>query len=180
VYEGTVHRLNSRTPPSKRQHKLGGEGGAALVLTMLMLPVLLLLLSGLIAIAQLFTVRAHLHAVADMAALAAVQELDLERLADGEVILDEAAARARALEAVQSNVVPGGGAVLISSIEVSVYNPTGRKRPVDKISGEKLRWPTVCVSIEAAARVSWLLAVPGLPKTVTIRVHTDAAVVRKP
>jgi len=160
--------------------RLKGEGGAALVLTLLMLPVLLLLLSGLIAIAQLFTVRAHLHAVADLAALAAVQELDLERLAEGEVFLDEAAARARALEAVRNNVEPGGGSVLLSSIEVAIYNPTGIKRPVDKVSGEKLRWPTVCVRIEASTRIPWLLAVPGLPRAVTLRVHTDAAVVRKP
>lgn len=68
-----------------------GEKGSITVMVALFLPVAMLLLSLLILEGEIFLVKAKLQNTADMAALAAVQELDMDKLIDGEIVIREEA-----------------------------------------------------------------------------------------
>jgi len=157
--------------------KSASERGAALVITVLLLPVILLSLALVADVGLLLLARQRAQGAADIAALAASQEVQLPLLARGEVALDEASARARAAEYVTLNLTaafPGMHLARDAIVEVHVYNPTPGQPERDRVTGREILHPTVCVVIEFRVPM-WFLRVSG--GGVWIQVHADASVV---
>jgi Flp pilus assembly protein TadG len=155
----------------------GQERGAALVMTILLLPVILLSLGLVVDVGLVFVARQRAQGAADMAALAACQELDLQSLAAGELVLDVGRARAYAAAYAMNNLAasfPGMELEEDAMVGVWVYNPTPQAPDRDRITGRELIHPTVCVVIELRVPLR-LLRVSGAG--VWIRVHADASVV---
>jgi uncharacterized membrane protein len=131
-----------------------GERGATSVMVVLFLPVLLLCLYATCGVGATLLGRARAQAAADLAALAAAQNVDLERLAQGERRLDpesamrDAAAWARAnLDAARRLFAAGVAPV----ITVDVYNPLPGEPMRHRRSGRELTDPTVAVTVRLRA-----------------------------
>ncbi|MDQ7793022.1 MAG: pilus assembly protein TadG-related protein [bacterium] len=153
------------------------EGGAALVITILMLPVLLLSLALVADAGMLMLARQLAHTAADMAALAACQELDPDRLDRGELVLDPARARAVARNYAMDNLrsaFPGIDLTEDVVVTVGVHNPNPSAPGRDQVTGRELLHPTVCVTIDVAVPLR-LFPVPG--GRVWVWAHADASVV---
>jgi Flp pilus assembly protein TadG len=122
--------------------------------------------------------RAVAQSAADLAALAGVQELDLDLLARGERRLMTGPAVARARDVALRNVIAAGGALGPSSagVDVRVFNvPVGEVFPHPG-DGRPMRDPTVCVTVTLRPRLPVLALFRG-PDTVTA--HADASVLEK-
>jgi uncharacterized membrane protein len=146
-------------------------------MTVLLLPVILLSLALVADVGLLLLARQRAHGAADMAALAACQEVELALLARGELALDQASARARAVEYASMNLTaafPGMDLARDAIVEVHVHNPTPGQPDRDRFTGREIIYPTVCVVIELRVPM-WFLRVSG--GGVRIRVHADASVV---
>ncbi|HSW10544.1 MAG TPA: pilus assembly protein TadG-related protein [Bacillota bacterium] len=156
--------------------KPGEERGGALVMTVLLLPVLLLSLALVVDAGLVLLARQRAQGAADMAALAACQELDLESLARGELVLDESRARAAASDYAISNLAasfPGMDLPREAVVVVQVHNPTPQAPERDRVTGRKIVHPTVCVVIEVRVPLR-LMRVSG--GGIWVRVHADASV----
>lgn len=157
-----------------------GQRGGVATLVVLFLPCLLAGAALVIDGGVLLVSRAQVAAAADMGALAGVQDLDFERLAEGTVYILPGQAIADAEAWVAANLE---GLAFIERdslvLTVTVCNPEtgegggGLRCPV---TGRALSSPTVCVVVRAAVRL------PFLPRAVpvTVRVHADASVVGRP
>lgn len=123
------------------------ERGGVLPLFALFLPLAVLLLTLAADGAGLLAARGTAYAVADLAALAGAQELDLDRLARGErYILPSPAvlqARAVALRNLAENGLPTGNA----RVEAVVINASARSPRPHPWTGRLLTDPTVAVGI---------------------------------
>lgn len=153
------------------------EDGSATVLTILLLPVMILSLALVADVGQVLLARHQVQAAADLAALAACQELDPDRLRHGELVLVPDRARATARDYALGNLeraFPGADLSQHAVITVAVHNPTPWAPGRDLVTGRELVHPTVCLLIDFAVPLR-LLRVPG--GRVWIRVHADASVV---
>jgi len=152
------------------------QRGAALPLTLLSLPLLILLLALAADAGALFAARGLAHASADLAALAGVQELDLERLAAGERFIMPGAAAAWARQVALANLegniprLPGAGAA--PRVEVLVVNASPASPRQHPWTGRPLYDPTVAVRV--AVPVPLAFSGPGRSLWVTAR--ADASV----
>ncbi len=100
------------------------RAGAAMTLVVLFLPCLLVASALVLDAGALLLARACLAAAADMGALAGVQGLDYERLAEGDIVIKEAEAAADAEAWVRDNLA--GRAFLEAGsvvVAVEVLNP---------------------------------------------------------
>ncbi len=157
----------------KRRH----EEGAVLVTAVLMLPVMLLALALVADAGWLLLARQLASNAADMAALAAVQELDEELLRQGQLALDGSRARAMAIEYARHNLqaaLPGLDLQSEVAVSVEVHQPSPSVSPRCRVTGRELEHPTVCVSLELTLPLR-LLPVPG--GRVRVKAHADASVV---
>lgn len=154
-----------------------GESGAVAALVALFLPSLLAALGLVADLGALLVARAELSAAADLGALAAVQDLDLELLAEGELFLEAESARRDAEAWVRANL---SAATFIDpdsiEVEVTTLNTAGWRAPACPVTGRTVEWPTVCVLVTARARLPFAL---GL-SSVRMVVHADASVVGRP
>lgn len=148
--------------------------GGVLVLVVAFVPVLAAVLSLVLETGRLFVVARWVQAAADLGALAGAQEVDLERLADGERWLDEARARAEALSVTGANLRDLGARAMGTRVQVYVVNVTGG-RAVHPRTGRSIRDPTVSVWVEAEVpvRMAWWV------RTVRVSAHADASVVER-
>ncbi|NPV70825.1 MAG: hypothetical protein HPY55_09310 [Firmicutes bacterium] len=156
-----------------------GERGSVSATLALTFPVLLVAVSLVTDAGVAVWARAVAQASADLAALAAVQEIDLDRLARGERSLVEGAAVARARAVAIDNLnraVAGLGPIFEVSVDVCVYNPESGGTVVHQRDGRRLRDPTVCVTTGLQATVPSLAA--GW-RRIAVSAHADASVVEK-
>lgn len=125
------------------------QTGGVLAFFALALPLYVLAL-GLVADAgYLFASRTLASAVADAAALAGVQELDLVRLARGERYLIPAAAEAAARAVAEANLDAGFPlAAHPHRVNVAVINASPGKPSIHPVTGRLLRDPTVFVEVK--------------------------------
>lgn len=162
--------------PGRREGR-PSERGAAAVLVVLFLPCLLASLALALDVGALLVARAQMRAAADMGALAGVQDLDYDLLAQGLIVIRSADAVRDAREWVLANlegrafIEPGTVRVV-----VAVLNTEGAGAVSCPVTGRLLEWPTVCVKVEAMARLPFLPAL-GLVK---VSIHADASVVGRP
>lgn len=173
------------------------QSGAVGPLYIMMVPALILILSLVIDLGLLFVCKNLLAMAADMAALAAAQEIDLELLALGErYIIPDAAetvahrwAEDNAMSSLQN--LAGLSTVEDMIIYVTVYNAS-KSNPIihepiqgiphflpeeGRIGGAReLVDPTVCVTLTCPVNNGLLLR-RLLPTTVTV--HADASVMER-
>lgn len=154
------------------------ERGSIASLLLLMLPALLLITALVIDIGTLFCAKAVAYNAADMAALAAVQNLDLTKLAEGtRYVLPEAAdVDVRAWLA--TNTVANWAGVRPEDVAaaVAVYNPDGNQHLSHAGNGRSLGDPTVCVTVSFPVKLRFISFL--VPQT-RASAHADASVVRK-
>lgn len=139
---------------------------------MLFIPVLLAALTAILSLAQIMHLRQLAYQAADLAALAGVQCLDLERLAVGQLELEPESAITSALAYASRNLAAAGLDASGPIIDVRVLSPTEDGLP-DPITGKIHQYPTVCVTVSFQGSfrfgpVAW---------TQVIRAHADASVV---
>lgn len=132
-------------------HLWHDEKGGVLPLFLLSLSCMILLLALVINAGNLFRFRTLTHAVADMAALAGAQELDLELLARGErALIPEAAsrqARQVAWAAMAANLPPG---ITSFRVDVTVINASSTEPGIHPWTYRRLFDPTVSVRVNVS------------------------------
>lgn len=141
-----------------------GQAGAALPLTAVALPVLLLAIAFGLVFSQVFAVRYELWHVADLAALAAARQVSEASLWDGKPSLDADAARDAVWQALRDNGLSSADAGLTVEIrieegrvirarkaapEVTVKVCRETRVPFGALAGRGVRWP-VCAEARAA------------------------------
>lgn len=164
------------TPAGERGWR--SQSGSVAVWFVLVLPVALLALGLSLDMARLVVIRAQAQAAADLAGLAAAQELDLERLSRGEPWLRPVDAERVARSWVADNLRLGLGEHLagVAETRVAVVNAADNAPTSHPWTGRLLREPTVAVETVVPVRLRF---VPGRPQ-VRITVRADASVVRAP
>ncbi len=143
-----VKRCRISHPGRNAARLYGNENGAAGILVVVMLPVLVLAFAFVADGGGVLLRRSLAFAVADVAALAGVQELDLERLIQGDRWIIPDAATTRATEVAEAALWENGIGSSDRVVRVRVINASQvapRKHPV---TGRTLRDPTVSVEVK--------------------------------
>ena len=155
-----------------------GERGAAAALVVLFLPCLLASVGLAVDVGVLLVARAQLQASVDMGALAGVQELDYDLLAQGRIVIRENEAGDCARRWVLANtegrafIEPGTVRAVVTVLNTG--GPEGEA--ACPVTGRRVPWPTVCVRAEALVRLPFL----PLLGPVRVSVHADASIVGRP
>ncbi|MDI3299489.1 MAG: pilus assembly protein [Bacillota bacterium] len=151
-----------------------GERGAVSAWFVLALPAFLLVLALVADVGRFFVLHSLAQSAADLGALAGVQELDLERLAEGErwLLVERAEAAAYAVTDANARAVLPGDPYAIETLAVNADAGAPRRHPW---SGRWLRDPTVSVRIVVTARSFFLGG-----RKVSVRVQGDASVMERP
>lgn len=145
------------------------------MLVVAFLPVLAAVMGLMVETGRLFVLSRGVQAAADMGALAGAQEVDLDRLAEGERFLDEERAKVQAERITRQNLRALGG-VLGEAGRVQVYvinvadGPAAHPR-----TRRPIRDPTVSVWVEVTVPVHLV----GSASAVQLSAHADASVVEK-
>lgn len=151
------------------------QSGAVLVLVVAMIPVLVAVMALVVETGRLFVIARWAQAAADLGALAGAQEVDLERLADGERYVDEERARVAAERITRDNLRDLGGVVGSSHVQVYVINVTGGPTTHPR-TGRLIHDPTVSVWVEVSVPVHLV----WWTQEARLAAHADASVVEKP
>ena len=154
------------------------ERGAAAALVICMLPLLIVVMALVIDVGVLVWYRFALINTADLAALAGVQELDLNALAQGEPRLIPEAARATVIDYARCNLQAklGNQALQELEIQVDIYNGSPTDPVIHAGCGRQLIHPTICLRISMPVKLVFISKVLGQEQFV-VRTHTDAAAV---
>jgi Flp pilus assembly protein TadG len=156
---------------SLQPRKPSGARGAAGVLVIAFLPVLLAALAALAGLGHAAFWRQRAFQAADLAALAAVQCLDLTELAAGRIALLPDEAASAAVSYAHANI---GEMSPQPEITVTVLNAAADGHGLtDPVTGRLHEHATVCVLLEISVRfrfgpVAWVQV---------IRAHADAAII---
>ncbi|MEW6523099.1 MAG: pilus assembly protein TadG-related protein [Bacillota bacterium] len=154
--------------------------GAVAAMVILLLPAFTALLALVADLGLVLHARAALRASADLAALAGVQELDLEALAQGEPRLLPDVAMTVANTYARANISKqlGNAAGQVLQVKVDVYNASAREPLVHDRTGRLLEAPTVCVRLTLPLRLVLATRIMGRSEY-RVEAHADAAVVRR-
>jgi len=151
------------------------ESGAVLVLVVAFLPVLVATMALVVETGRLFVAARRVQAACDLGALAGAQEVDLDRLAQGERYLDEERARIEAERITRENLRElGGVAAETGRVHVYVINVAGGPTAHPR-TGRLIRDPTVSVWVEVVVPVYLV----WWTSEVHLSAHADASVVEK-
>jgi len=147
-----------------------------LVAVVVALPVWVLMLGTMADVGLLFLVRTRLQAAVDMAALAAVQDVDLDRLASGERYIRPDAAARDGRRWARMNVDVGLQGIVEQDsfeVDVQVLNASPEEPLAHPVTRRVLVDPTVIVTARARMRLPFLGLVRG---PVQVSARADAAV----
>ena len=143
------------------------------------LPVLMLIMALVIDVGLLAITRNKLQTAADFGALAGAQNLDLQELQEGTIILNRNAATKDAIRWAEENALRNLHSFIADRdlrIVANVYNASTENTYYDNHTGRIVTDPTVCVLIEAVHHFYFIHGVFGEQKIV---VHADASVLTK-
>lgn len=143
-----------------------------MLLILLWLPVLMAAMALATDGGQLFLARFRLQAAVDLAALAAVQSLDWDRLAEGEVLLLEEESEAAVHEYLAENLSSFMDEAPVG-VWVWVVNASPGDPGVHPITGEEMLYPTVVVRCQVRAPRSWFHSWDQRP---ILRAEADASI----
>lgn len=142
------------------------ERGSVLALAAMFLPIAVLAIGLVVDLGLVFAAKKAAQAACDLGALAGVQEIDLDLLAGGEVVIKDQEARFNALTTVHSNLEPYCGWFNNADIDVIVYNLPVREEPTVRVEAR--------ISVKVHF-LKWLALNPG----VTCTVVSEASVVQR-
>jgi len=168
AWDQTSHgAAGTRSGPKNRQ-------GGITLLVALYLPICVIAMGMVFDLGFAFTVRQTAQAACDLGALAGVQELDWDRLAEGAVALNVAAARRQAADITFVNLMSLVRKGLITEPEVTVI--VG-----DRLVGEGLGGNEPFVKVEASLTVKtfFLRWLPGLASGIPLTVQAEARCVQR-
>lgn len=150
------------------------KGGVSLLVA-LYLPICILAVGMVFDLGLAFVVRQTAQTACDMGALAAVQELDWDQLAEGIVVINTVAARQQAADVTFANLAPVVRKGLITEpvISIAVSNPAGGAG--DTGTGE----PAVMVEASMTVRTFFLRWLPGLTGGIPMTVRAEARCVER-
>lgn len=152
------------------------EKGQVLPLVVLFLPLTVLLLGLVVDLGLLFSTRLTMLAAADLGALAGVQEVNLERLAKGQLWLEEETASAEATKVTLDNLNQNPVLGPVGEIKVKTINADTKNPLPHPVTGRLLTDPTVTVQVKVFFRPPFLSQVfPEIP----IQVHADASLLER-
>lgn len=158
---GKVRRLWSRGA-----QVAGNQKGSVIALVILFMPVALACAGIAVDLGILFTARKCVQAACDLGALAGVQELDWEALAEGRVVIRKEDARNKALEIAWLNMANAQELAEDVILSASVHNSASRNEP--------------CVVVEASfgVRVHFIrIFIPGQGRRFSV--SAEASVVER-
>ena len=158
---------------------LNNRRGVASVMFIIYLPVLLMIMALVIDVGLLIVIRNKLQAAADFGALAGAQNLNVQALQEGSIILDDSSAKRDATEWAEENVLRNLHPFmerLDLIITARVYNGSAANTLYDWHTGRAINDPTVCIVIEAVHQFYFIHGVFG---DQWITVHADASVMTK-
>ncbi|MBE3519147.1 MAG: Tad domain-containing protein [Firmicutes bacterium] len=160
---------------AKERAKERAMKGGVTLLVALYLPICILAMGMVFDLGLAFVVRQTAQAACDMGALAAVQELDWDKLAEGMVVINPAAARQQAADITFTNLAPlvRKGLVTEPVISATVSNPSGGAGGAGE--GE----PAVMVQASMTVRTFFLRWLPGLARGIPITVRAEARCVER-
>ena len=154
-----------------------GERGQVALYAVLLFPLLMLVLTLVLAVGTIEGLRTRIRAQLDMAALTATQALDPAALAVGQPpVLQTAEAERLAREYLVRNLSATGDVLvatpseIAAAAEVVVSNAPG----TDPITGASNTAPTVSIRISAPARIP-LLGLAGIGPVVTLTIDGSAS-----
>lgn len=139
----------------------------------LFLPITLLLLGLAVDAGALLAARGTAHAIADVAALAGVQELDLERLARGERYIMPGPAVLQARTFTLRNLAENGLLTGNVRVEAEVINASARAPRTHPWTGRLVSDPTLAVAIRLDVPLHFPLSARGRAHVVA---RADASV----
>ena len=154
-----------------------GERGQVAVYAVLLFPMLMLVLALVLAVGTIESLRTHMRAQLDMAALTATQALDPAALAAGDPPrLQVAEAERLARDYLARNLAATGDVLDASPYEIAaaaqvvISNEPG----IDPITGAVNTAPSVSIEIAAPARIP-LLGLAGIGPVVTLTIDGSAS-----
>ncbi len=147
--------------------RCANERGGVMVLVTLFLPVAVLLVGLVCDLGVVFCVRKIAQAACDLGALAGVQELDWDLLAEGVVAIDESSAQTVATGVAQENLGNLGGLAHVETVCAMVSNPPASVEPRLVLTATCRIRPTY---------LSWL---PGFEDGIPISIMAEASVVER-
>lgn len=143
-----------------------------MLLILLWLPVLMTATALAMDGGQLFLTRIRLQSAVDLAALAAVQSLDWDRLADGELVLLEGESEDAVRDYLHQNLISFTNDEPVG-VWVWVVNAHPGDPGIHPITGEEILYPTVIVRCEVRAPRSLLRSWDQGP---VLRAEADASI----
>ncbi|HHW27406.1 MAG TPA: hypothetical protein GXX23_08780 [Firmicutes bacterium] len=138
-----------------------------MVLVALFLPVAVLVVGLVCDLGTVFCVRKLVQAACDLGALAGVQELDWELLAEGIVAIDEASARRVAIAIAEENLANLGGLAHVEGVYAVVTNPPDSPEPNLVLTVVCRIWPTY---------LAWM---PAFADGIPLSIMAEASVVER-
>lgn len=159
----------------KAKAKAKAIKGGVTLLVALYLPVCILAMGMVFDLGLAFVVRQTAQAACDMGALAAVQELDWDQLAEGILVIDTVAARRQGADITFANLAPlvRKGLITEPVISIAVNNPVGG---ADDFGTEE---PAVTVEASMTVRTFFLRWLPGLASGIPMTVRAEARCVER-
>lgn len=149
------------------------ERGGVLPLLAIFLPLVVIVLALAADAGILLAARGTVYAVADVAALAGAQELDLDRLARGEQYILPARGSFHARSVAWRNLAANGLLRGNTRVEAAVINASPRSPRPHPWNGLLLTDPTVVVGIRVGVPSHFL---SGVWRKVPVMAHADASV----
>ncbi len=149
------------------RHRRRDQKGGVLALVSLFLPIAVICVGIVVDLGIMFCARKAVQSACDLGALAGVQNLDWDSLADGVVLLDTAQGEGVAVQVALSNLDDSGSLFHELSLCATASNPPSKAEPC------------VTVSAQFIPNTQFLKWIPGFTKGVTMTWLSEAAVVER-
>lgn len=144
-----------------------GQRGGVLALLALFLPIAVLVVGLVCDLGAVFCVRKIVQAACDLGALAGVQELDWDLLAEGTVVIEEVAAQTAAVGVARENLTNLGGLAHVESVYAVVSNPPASSEP------------NLVLTVVCRVHPTYLTWLPAFADGISLSMAAEASVVER-
>ncbi len=161
----------------QKGYGLGNQEGSAAIMVVLLLPVMIMIMGLVVDLGILVMYRGIAQSAADLGALAAAQNLNVERLEAGVIEINVKEAKADAIRWVEHNMhlnMPHLRTDSALDIFVEVYNVSSERPTYHRFTGRLIDDPTVCVLVKFPHQFLFFLK---NVQDYEISLHSDASVV---
>ncbi|MEW6725199.1 MAG: pilus assembly protein TadG-related protein [Bacillota bacterium] len=153
------------------------ERGAVAILVILALPALLAMIALVVGLGSVVLAYYQAHIAADLGALAGVQSLDLDQLAEGKIWIDPEEARGQAEKIAWENLRANFAGLRRAEVEITVevYQASESEPLYHRTTGRRLTAPTVAVQLAFQRRLPLVI----YSRSIAIQARADASAVRR-